>query len=75
MHIVRSHSGGAVPDNPRRVAVERGRRLVLTEVHPLEVSAAQLICRDCTARPRVALAKLMELADQAEAAGRHDAYV
>lgn len=72
--VATSYSGGAVPDQPKRVALERGRRLVLVPLHPLEASAAQLICRDCKARPRVSQAKLIELAEQAEAASRHDAY-
>jgi hypothetical protein len=69
---MRSYSGGAVPDRPRNIAPKPGRFQL---VPPLpEASAAQLICPKCPARPRVAVAKLMELADHAEAAGRHDAY-
>jgi hypothetical protein len=38
------------------------------------VTAALLICRKCKARPRIARAKLQELAGEAMAADRHDAY-
>jgi hypothetical protein len=38
------------------------------------VDAAQLICYRCPARPRLSRAKLVELAEQAEARGRRDAY-
>jgi hypothetical protein len=72
--VVTSYSGGAVPDRRKRWQAERGRRLVLVPVHALERSAALLICQKCKARPRVAVAKLVELAEQAMAAGRHDAY-
>jgi hypothetical protein len=71
---VKSYSGGAVPDRPARAVVRSGR-YVFVQVRALDVSAAQLICQKCKARPRVALAKLIELAEQAMAAGRHDAYV
>lgn len=37
--------------------------------------SAQLICYKCPARPRLSRAKLVELAEQAVAAGRRDAYV
>jgi hypothetical protein len=70
---VMPHSGGAVPDYPQRTIVERGRRLVLVQLDG-RATAAQLICTKCKARPRVAVAKLVELAEQAMAAGRHDAY-
>jgi hypothetical protein len=39
-----------------------------------DASAVQLICPKCSARPRLSRAKLDELAEQAMAAGRHDAY-
>jgi hypothetical protein len=71
---VKSHSGGAVPDQPKRGVVQHGR-FVLVSLWAFEASAAQLICQKCKARPRVAMAKLVELAEQAEAAGRRDAYV
>jgi hypothetical protein len=35
----------------------------------------QLICPKCSARPRLSRAKLVELAEQAMAASRYDAYV
>jgi hypothetical protein len=70
---IRSYSGGAVPDRPRHIAPKPGR-FQLIPVLAFETSAAQLICPKCRARPRVAVAKLIELAEQAMAAGRHDAY-
>ena len=70
---VKSYSGGAVPDRPKRFLPTPGRFQLVPLTNP-EVSAARLICRKCSARPRVALAKLIELAEQAMAAGRHDAY-
>jgi hypothetical protein len=70
---VKSHSGGAVPDQPKRAVVKRGR-FALVRLSALEASAAQLICQKCKARPRVAVTKLIELAEQAMAASRHDAY-
>jgi hypothetical protein len=43
---------------------------------PFTESAAQLACRRrCGARPRVARTMLIKMAEQAIAAGRHDAYV
>jgi hypothetical protein len=71
---IRSYSGGAVPDRPRHIAPKPGR-FQLVPLHAFETSAAQLVCPKCKARPRVAVAKLVELADRALAAGRHDAYV
>jgi hypothetical protein len=70
---IRSYSGGAVPDRPRHIAPKPGR-FQLVPVYAFETSAAQLICPKCKARPRVAVEKLGQLADQAMAAGRHDAY-
>jgi hypothetical protein len=35
----------------------------------------QLICPKCSARPRLSRAKLVELAEQAMATSRYDAYV
>jgi hypothetical protein len=71
---VKSYSGGAVPDQPKRAEVKRGR-FALVRVSAFDASAAQLICQKCKARPRVAVAKLIELAEQAMAGGRHDGYV
>jgi hypothetical protein len=71
---VRSYSGGAVPDRPNRFFPTPGRFQLVPLNNP-DASAVQLICPKCSARPRVARAKLVELADQTEAAGRHDAYV
>jgi hypothetical protein len=51
-----------------------GRFQLIPLTNP-DVSAVQLICPKCSARPRVARAKLVELAEQAMATGRHDAYV
>ena len=68
-----SYSGGAVPDQPKRFVGKPGR-FQLIPLSAFDTSAAGLICRKCPARPRVALAKLIELAEQAMAAGRHDAY-
>lgn len=68
-----SYSGGAVPDNRTRVMLPSGR-FVWVPLHPVASPAAQLICYTCTARPRVARTKLVELAEQAEARGRRDAY-
>jgi hypothetical protein len=68
-----SRSGGLPHGESKRVKMQVGRRLVLVPLHPLD-SAAQLICRHCKARPRIAQAKLIQLADQAMAIGRHDAY-
>jgi hypothetical protein len=70
---IRSYSGGAVPDQPNRFFPTPGR-FQLVPLNVLHVSAVQLICPKCTARPRVAVAKLAELAEQAMAADRHDAY-
>ncbi len=69
---VKSYSGGAVPDQPKRFVVKPGR----FQLVPLGfgVPAAGLICQKCKARPRVAVTKLIELAEQAMAAGRRDAY-
>ena len=71
---IRSYSGGAVPDRPRHIAPKPGR-FQLVPVLAIETSAAQLICPKCGARPRVAMEKLGDMADQAMAAGRLDAYV
>jgi hypothetical protein len=51
----------------------RARRLV---VDPITAAAAQLECprKTCTHRPRESRARLVALAEQAMAAGRHDAY-
>jgi hypothetical protein len=73
---------GGVPhgDFPMPVLSAEGKRAVFVAISPLE-SAAQLVCRrkvpegERQHRPRVARAKLVELAEQAEAAGRRDAYV
>jgi hypothetical protein len=73
---------GGVPhgDVPMPILSAPGKRLVLVSVHVLE-PAAQLMCRRKVPtgqrphRPRVARVELVELASQAEAAGRHDAYV
>jgi hypothetical protein len=73
LNVFKSYSGGAVPDQPKHGVVKRGR-FALVKLFPFEASAAQLICQKCKARPRVAVAKLVELAEQAMAAGRHDAY-
>ena len=69
---MKSYSGGAVPDHPKHIAPKPGR----FQLVPLDfgVSAAEFICQRCKARPRVAIKKLVELAEQAMAAGRHDAY-
>jgi hypothetical protein len=71
---VKSYSGGAVPDQPKRFAPKVGR-FQLVPLSAFHTSAAGLICQKCKARPRVAVTKLYELAEQAMAAGRHDAYV
>jgi hypothetical protein len=67
---------GGVPhgDFPEPAARAPGKRLVMIQIHPL-TPAAQLICRRCPARPREARTALVELAEQAVAAGRCDAYV
>ena len=70
---VKSHSGGAVPDRPNRGVVKRGR-FALVPLSAFEASAAQLVCHRCKARPRVAVTKLVELAEQAMNTGRRDAY-
>jgi hypothetical protein len=70
---VKSYSGGAVPDHPQHFAPKPGR-FQLVPLHPFD-TATQLICRHCKARPREAVAKLVELAEQTVAAGRRDAYV
>jgi hypothetical protein len=46
------------------------------DLEPLTASWAQLVCptRNCTHKPREARAKLVELAEQARAANRPDAY-
>lgn len=72
--VATSYSGGVPHGEPKRVAMRVGRRLALVPLNLFE-PAAQLVCRHCKARPRVARAQLVELADQAEAAGRRDAYV
>ena len=72
--VATSHSGGLPHGEPKRVTMQLRRRLALVPILLFD-PAAQLICRHCKARPRVARAKLVELADQAEAAGRRDAYV
>jgi hypothetical protein len=70
-------SAGGVPHGPRErvgpVLQPGGHRFGLV---PLDMwtPAAQLICHKCPARPRVARAKLVELAERAVAAGRRDAY-
>ena len=57
-----------------------GKRSVFVAITPLE-SAVQLKCRRKVSRgeqphrPRLSRAKLVELAEQALAAGRRDAYV
>jgi hypothetical protein len=63
-----------MPDRPKRFVGNYGR-FQLVPLSALDASAAGLICQKCPARPRVELAKLTELAEQAMAAGRHDAYV
>jgi hypothetical protein len=68
-----SYSGGAIPDYPTRIAPKVGR-FQLVPLSVFHTSAARLICQRCKARPRVAVEKLIELAEQAMAAGRHDAY-
>ena len=73
MGSMKSYSGGAVPDQPRRFAPKVGR-FQLVPLSAFHASAAGLICPKCKARPRVAIEKLVELAEQAMAAGRHDAY-
>jgi hypothetical protein len=82
----RHHAGGndgGVPhgDVPQlTVARSADKRLALIPIYP-GTPAAQLICRRKVPpgqrphRPRPARDKLVELAEQAEAAGRHDAYV
>jgi hypothetical protein len=70
---VRSYSGGAVPDRPNRFKPKPGR-FQLVPLNTFGISAAGLVCPKCKARPRVAVAKLVELAEQAMAASRHDAY-
>lgn len=70
---VKSYSGGAVPDRPNRFIPTPGRFQLVPLTNP-DVSAVRLICRKCSARPRVARVKLVELAEQAMAGGRHDAY-
>ena len=70
-------SAGGHPHGPRTrvgpVLVPGGHRFVLVPLS-MWAPAAQLICYRCPARPRVARAKLVELAEQAMAAGRRDAY-
>ena len=68
-----SYSGGAIPDQPKHIAPRPGR-FQLVPLSAFHASAAQLICQRCKARPRIAVAKLTDLAEQAMAAGRHDAY-
>jgi hypothetical protein len=59
-------------NRPQRFLVERGRfQLVQLAA---DATAAALICQKCKAGPRVARAKLEELAELAMAAGRFDAY-
>lgn len=68
-------SAGGAPHGPRRRmgrVVQPGHRFILV---PLTAPAAALDCPNCPARPRLSRAKLVELAQQALAAGRHDAYV
>jgi hypothetical protein len=82
----RHHAGGndgGVPhgDVPQlTVARSADKRLALIPIYP-GTPAARLLCRRKVPpgqrphRPRPARDKLVELAEQAEAAGRHDAYV
>ena len=70
---VKSYSGGAVPDRPNRFRPSPGRFQLVPLNNP-DASAVQLICSKCSARPRLSREKLAELAEQAMAAGRHDAY-
>jgi len=73
---------GGVPHGhfPIPVLSADGKRSVFVAISPLE-SAVQLKCRrkvpkgERPHRPRVARTKLVELAEQAKAAGRRDAYV
>jgi hypothetical protein len=68
-------SAGGAPHGPRErtgPVVQPGHRFVLV---PLTAPAAALDCPNCRARPRLARAKLVALAEQALAAGRRDAYV
>jgi hypothetical protein len=62
-----------VPDHRTRVILEGGR-FVWVPLHPVVSPAARLICNHCPAKPRVARAKLVELAKQAEIRDRRDAY-
>jgi len=70
-----SSHGGGVPHGSMRRLDTRGRQNTRLALIPLMAPAAQLICHRCKAKPRVARAKLVELAEQAMAAGRRDAYV
>lgn len=73
---------GGVPhgDFPMPILSAPGKRSVAVSISPMD-PAAQLQCRrkvpegERPHRPRVARSKLVELAEQTEAAGRHDAYV
>ena len=75
-----ANDGGVPHGVPEPIATAPGRRLVLIPISPL-TPAAQFICRRKVPRgqrphrPRVARTKLVELAEQAVAAGRRDAYV
>jgi hypothetical protein len=78
MPLVRSAAGDPDKRRPRErvgpVLQPGGLRWVLIPMKA-GLRAAELICYQCPARPRVARAKLVELAVQTEAAGRRDAYV
>jgi hypothetical protein len=72
---------GGVPhgDFPEPALTAPGKRLRLIPISPLE-SATQLVCRrkvpkgERPHRPRMARTRVVELAEQAAAAGRRDAY-
>ena len=70
---IRSYSGGAVPDHRNRFFPKPGRFQLVPLTNPA-VLAVQLICPKCSARPRLSRAKLVDLAEQAMADDRHDAY-
>jgi hypothetical protein len=66
---------GGTPHGPRERmgrVVQPGHRFILV---PLTKPSVALNCPTCLARPRLARAKLVELAEQTLAAGRRDAYV
>ena len=81
-HHAGGNDGGVPHGDVSQLTVARrpDKRLALIPIYPL-TPATQLKCRrkvpegERPHRARVARMKLVELAEQAEAAGRHDAYV